>query len=123
MGGDSMAASAMDTEKESDLHPHPHPHPHPSDEASLSEAFQDVAITGGYAGAVTAKDVSITAPPVIESDEPVCDPIDIGLPVEAPPAHDTANPRCQCGCVPPVKSLFEMARLRKQLREQQRHRK
>jgi len=31
--------------------------------------------------------------------------------------HNSANPKCACGCVPNILSLFEMAELRKQMRE------
>jgi hypothetical protein len=52
----------------------------------------------------------------------ICSPMGVGAPAP-PPAlstteqNVTSHPdRCACGCVPPIKSLFEMAELRKQYR-------
>jgi hypothetical protein len=42
----------------------------------------------------------------------------VTVPPPRPPAaanvHVVNNPRCACGCIPPIPSLFEMAELRKQ---------
>jgi hypothetical protein len=50
-----------------------------------------------------------------------CMPLGAAPPPSQPASASTSTssehkPRCDCGCVPPIKSMFEMAELRKQAR-------
>lgn len=68
------------------------------------------------ANAQEAKAVSGINEPIAPNSEVLtfCAPLGTGDP--APPPSAQHPPRCACGCVPKILSMFEMAELRKQAR-------